>query len=738
MSAEANDFMATARKRFKVAVDASAENRISQLDDVRFAAGSPDNGWQWPDEIRNLRKDTTATDPMLTINKLPQHIKLITNEQRQNRPAGKVLPVDDKGDPEVAEIFNGIIRHVEVRSHADIAYSTACENQVTMGEGYWRILTEYCDETSFDQDIVIREIKNSFSVYLDPDGLRADSTGRKCMWGFITDDLPESEYKFQFPDAKSKADWDQSGLGNEYPGWWTGGTTVRIAEYFTIESVNKKLYLWADGSVSLEGDPETEARGPEKPAKTRTTTMRKVKWAKINGLEVLEGDEEKTGGKDWAGKYIPIIRVPGNEYIVDGKTWVSGVVRNAKDPQRMVNYWTSKEAAVLALAPKQPYMAAIEAIAGFESLYQTANTANHAYLPFNAFTEDGNLIPRPERVGMAMAPMGIINAKQGSADDLQATVGQYNPSIGAEAQEKSGVAIKARQRQADVGSYHYIDNLARAVCYSTEIIVDIAPKVMDTRRVARIVGIDGEPDTVTIDPDQQEAVREERDENGALQKFFNLNVGTYDVVATTGPSYTTKRIEAVEGMVTLTGANPDLWGVIGDLIVKNMDWPGAEEMAERIRKTIPPNLIEQPEEGDPEAQKAQLQQAAQALGQREAELNALAEQMQAGMAEAEKAGADAKTAKAAADVAASKVQSKVDELNAQQEALAAERREVDLAKRLAESEIARAQAESKLAISEAMQKAEKAIAAQQENQIAERLLGVENTLGKFEVQAQEP
>lgn len=603
-------FLTTARNRRKQAIDATADNRKIQLDDVKFAAGSPDNGWQWPEQIRQAREnDPNGARPVLTINKLPQHIRLVTNEQRQSRPSVKVLPVDDQGDEEVAEVLNGIIRHIEANSDADVAYDTACDNQVTHGEGFFRIVTDYCDETSFDQDILIKRVRNSFAVDMDPN--IQDPSGADAEWCFISDVLDQDDFDRQFPDAKPIS-WDIVGTGDEYEGWFIAdGKRVRVAEYFWFKDETKKLFLWRNGATSVEGGPIPEGvLAIEKPLKERRTTIRKVMWTKMNGCQVLQEQE-------WAGKYIPVVRVVGNEYEVDGKIVVSGLVRNAKDPQRMVNYWTSQEAEMLALAPKAPFVVASGQLEGHEDKWQKANTVNYAYLEYEPVVQDGVMVPRPERQQPPMPPAGIINAKMGAGDDLQSTVGQYNPSLGAEAQEKSGKAIIARQRQADIGTYHYVDNLARAIRHCGRILVDLIPKIYDTERVARILGEDGEPEHAKIDPNQTVPVIEQKNEQGEIEKIYNPGVGRYDVTVTVGPSYTTKRQEAAESMAQILQGNPNLWTVAGDLFVKNLDWPGADELAKRLRKMVPPQ-VSQDDDQPPELQQAmqvieQLQQQGQAL-----------------------------------------------------------------------------------------------------------------------------
>jgi hypothetical protein len=560
------EILATCRKRFKYAMDCYTQNRAYQLDDLKFAAASPDNGWQWPERVLNARvNDPNGPRPVLTINKLPQHIRLVTNEQRQNRPSIKVLPVDDKADPETAEVLNGIIRHIEYASDADIAYDTAGELQVKIGEGYVRVLTQYAENATpetQEQTICIVPIRSSFSVYLDPDGLKRDPTGRYCKWGFITDEMSEDEFKSQFPDAAA-IDWEQ-GTGEDYAPWLVDGDRVRIAEYFYVEETGE---------------------GPEK--------RKVIKWCKLNGFEILQK-------RDWAGKFLPIVRMVGNEDDVEGLLVTSGVIRNAKDAQRMYNYMASAEVEIVALAPKAPWVAPAGSFEGFEADWKDSNIKNFPYLEYNTIDgADGKPLPAPQRMPAPQPPAAIIAAKQAAAEDLQSTMGQYNPSLGAEASEKSGKAIIARQRQADIGTFHYIDNQGKAIRQLGRIILDLIPKVMDTQRIVRILGEDGEPDTAMIDPSMPQAVTEQQTERGVME-VFNPTIGEYDVRVTTGPSYTTKRQEAAEFMAQVLQGNKELMGVMGDLYFEMLDVPGAEAIAARIKRQIEatsPGLVEDEEDG---------------------------------------------------------------------------------------------------------------------------------------------
>lgn len=602
-----DDTMATMRSRLQMALAAYSDSREDELDDLRFMAGSPDNQWQWPADVLSTRGavqgQTINARPCLTINKLPQHVRQVTNEQRQNRPSGKVIPADDNADVQVAEIFNGVVRHIEYMSDADVAYDTACDNQVTYGEGYIRLLTEYCNEDSFDQDIRIGRIRNAFSVYMDP--TIQDPCGADAKWCFITEDILKSEYEEMFPDATPISTLMSQGVGNESMAQWLAEDTIRIAEYFYYVNERTTLHLYPDNQTAFTRTAKDKQLMAlfGKPLRTRDVVRKKVMWMKTNGFDVLEE-------REWPGKWIPVVRVVGNEWEVEGRMYISGLVRNAKDAQRMYNYWVSQEAEMLALAPKAPFIGYGGQFEGYEMQWKTANTTNWPYLEVNPDVTDGagNVLPLPQRAAPPLPQTGLIQAKMGAADDIKSTTGQYDASLGAQGNERSAKAIVAREKQGDVGTYHYVDNLARAIRHITRQIVDLIPKIYDTQRIARIIGVDGEVDMVKFNPMQPEPVKEIKDPitGATIEKIYNPSVGTYDVMVTTGPGYMTKRQEALDAMSQILQTNPQLWTVAGDLFIKNMDWPGAQEMAERFKKILDPKVLSQGDQS-PEMMAAQQQ-----------------------------------------------------------------------------------------------------------------------------------
>jgi hypothetical protein len=604
---EDEKLLAEAKANYKLAEEAWADNRKYALEDMKFRAGD-----QWPADIKKKREAEGL--PCLTVDKLNQYVRQIVNDGRQNRPASKVRPIDDKGDVQVAEAFQGLIRHICKRSRADQAFDTALEHAVVGGFGFFRILTEYAHENTFNQEIKIKRVSNPLSVLLDPNAREAD--GSDCMFGFVVEDVPKEKFKKLYPKA-SATDWTDSG----YSDGWSDEHNIRRCEYFYKVEVPTTLHLLADGtSVTEEAYQRSLAElGPEGVPpieQTREITTHKVKWCRMSGAEILEKN-------DWLGKFIPIIPVYGEELNVDGKVTYRGIIRPAKDPAMLYNFSRSAFAQRVALTPKAPWLIAEGQIEGHETEWENANSGNVSALVYKAADVEGRPIPPPSRISPTDVPAGFSQDMQLAEHDIQGSIGMYNASLGEQSNEKSGKAIMARQREGDVATFHYPDNLNRAIDYMSLQLVDLAPKVWDSRRLIRLLGEDGSITDAYVDPELGQAV-----EKRGKDTIYNLSVGIYDVSVETGPSYTTRRVESAEGMIAMAQANPQAWLTHGDLIAKAQDWPNAEEFAKRSRLTLPPEIRQAVEaedaSEDPEvaAMRAQMQQleqeAQQAIQEREA------------------------------------------------------------------------------------------------------------------------
>lgn len=578
-----------AKRDFMLSSEAESENRKLALEDVRFKVGE-----QWPMNVRQARD--IEQRPCLTINRMPQFIRQVTNDARHNRPSIKVSPCDAEGDEDIAEVINGLFRHIEARSNADVAYDTAVENQVTMGWGYIRVMTEYVDDNTFDQEIAIKRIKNPLTVYYDPDCSEPDySDARFCL---IVEDIAKSTFKELYPGSATASLCDFTSEGDaEHE--WIKKDTVRIAEYWVRKANKKKIYQLWDGTTTEHKPSEKELI-----VKEREIMGYEIKCYKISASDVLEK-------YDWAGKYIPIVPLIGDDTDVDGRRVLSGLVRNAQDPQRMLNYWSTAITEAIALAPKAPFLVAEGQIENYKQYWNAANVKSFPYLPYKPTTVEGQLIGPPQRQQAEPPIQAMMASVQMSNQQLMDTTGIYRSELGEDGQEVSGKAILARQTQSNITNFHYLDNLTRSIKYLATIVLDLIPHIYDAERTVRIIGEDGSESTLKIN--SQEPVLY----NG-VQKIFSMNVGRYDVVVNTGPSYSTKRQESAAQMLEFMRSFPESAPLIGDLMTKNLDWPGADAISERLKLMLPPQIQEAENSQDPvppqvQAKMSQMQQMIQHL-----------------------------------------------------------------------------------------------------------------------------
>lgn len=574
------DILARVRKRFKLCVAWESENRKAALEDLKFKAGD-----QWPADVAAQRN--TDRRPCLTVNKIPTFIHQITNDQRQNRPAINVSPVGDKGDPEAAKMYRGMIRAIERDSSADIAYDTAFDSAVSNGFGYFRILTEFESPDSFDQVLCIKRIRNPFTVYLDPDHQEPD--GADCNYAFVTERVTRDEFKDKWPDADIMP-FTEASIGDAYRDW-VDTETVRVAEYFEIKHVKKRLVELENGWSGFYDDLADEVKDHIRTKRVliereREAEVPQVRWYKVTAKNVLERN-------DWLGQWIPVIPVIGNEIDIEGKVKLSGLIRDSKDAQRIYNFGVTAEIELVALAPKAPWVVEEGQIEGHEQEWKTANTKNYPYLSYKGTSVGGKQAPPPQRQQMVGSPIGWINLKQGAAADMMATTGvRFDPTNADNRVDDSGRAIREHGRASANGNFQYIDNLARALKHCGRQLVDMIPKIYDGKRITTILREDGVEDRVMIDPNSNSAYKEVDDpRTGKKLKIFNPTMGKYACTVTIGPSYATKRIEASENMMLFAKAMPQTAQFIADLIAKNQDWPEAETIAARLAKTIPANLL---------------------------------------------------------------------------------------------------------------------------------------------------
>ena len=566
------DILAQARKDWDAAEQRERHNIRLAYEDLEFLAG--DELSQWPSRQRKERENDGR--PTLQINQLPQFVHQITGDIRQLRPSIKVVPVDSAADEQIADLRGGLIRYIENRSDASAIYFRAADSQVACGIGHWRVATEYADSSTFNQEIRIAPIEDGVAVLWDPDAVlptREDS--RFC---FVPVDMSRNAFEAAYPGVTPSAFDDENWAHNSS---WLSDDHVRVAEYWVKKPAKKLLALGLDGAIAdiTDADDTVIARTRAEGARIEERDSTQVCRYLVTASDVLEGPEE------WPGRFIPIVPVVGEEIRIGRKLIRNGVIRHAKDPQRMSNYFHSAHTETVALQPKAPFLVTETNVAKYQSTWEQANTKNFPYLPYEPDTKNGGAAP--QRVQPPVSSQGILDGLTMAREDLRAVIGIYDAGLGRPSNETSGKAILARQREGDVGSYLYIDNFARAVRQTGNIINDLIPHVYDTERTIRIMGEDGKIDVMAINKAQGIDPA-----SGDTLFAHDITAGSYDVVATMGPSYTTRREEARDGMTSFIQAAPQTAPLILDLIAKAQDWPMAEDIGKRMRATLPPKILQ--------------------------------------------------------------------------------------------------------------------------------------------------
>ena len=582
----------------KLANDADTMNRQEALEDLKFGGGD-----QWPVELQNSRN--LESRPVIVVNKVDNYCRQVCNQQRQQRPRIKVHAMNTHEDMVDAQTIQGIVRHIENNSNADHAYDNAFEYAVRMGWGYFRVRTDYVSEDSFEQEIYIDPIDNPFTVYFDPNSVAPDgSDADRCL---ITTMMPKKEFSKIYPDAAvdGGTSFTQRGTGDSQSEWITK-EDIRLAEYFYTVREKATLYQLSDGSSTFAENKDFFARlqmAGIVVVDKRPSYKKTIKYCKLTANDIIE---EGT----WAGKYIPIIPVYGRHIVIGDKRKKFGMIRYAKDPQRMYNFWQTSITEGVALAPKAKWLIAEGQDEGHESDWANANIKSFPLLRYKQTDIEGRAAPVPQRLQPEPPQAGIMAAAAGVDDDIKSIMGVFDP-----AQLKqgniSGKALNGQQQQVDLTNFDYYDNLTRSISHCGTIILDLLPKIYDTERVMRIIGDDGKPELLTIN---------QRDSVGRV--LNDMTVGQYDVVMDTGPGYNSKRQEAVDSMLPLLQADPALMQTCGDLVFRNMDWPGADVIADRLAAANPLAQIDEHSDIPPQVQ-MQLAQAKKQVADMQQQMEAM-------------------------------------------------------------------------------------------------------------------
>jgi len=610
-------------ERFQYCSEWESDFRDLYVQDVKFANGDADNGWQWPDDLRRDRMINRR--PALTINKVQNHVNLVVNDSRQNKAAITIKPAGNESSFQAAQGVEALIRNIEYLSSASTIYDDAAQSQVEGGIGYFRVVSVYPDPMSFSQELRIEPVQNHINVFLDPD--IKQKNGSDAMYGFIFEDIPRREYERQYGEAAPVGS-EPFGLGIGAD--WVKPEHVRVAEYYRINVKKEELVYFKQGDKEAtffrsevpqgmrralreaEAAVKDGTAGPDIMVQTRPTEIRQLQWFKIGAHRILERREYKT-------KFIPIVRFVGRERVIQNRLDRKGLTRSMKDAQRMYNYNSSAEAEAAALSTKTNWIASLESIAGNENAWNRSNIDNKALLTYRHKDRDGDPIPPPQRIDPAKSAEAYIAGMEIASRELEMASGQGPAQFGKPQRERSGVAISNSQRMSDILTFDFIDNQALGIQYAGMILLDWIPHCYDTKQVVQILDKDNTERMLTIDPNASMAYDEQKD-GDKISAVLNPNIGRYKVQAQPGPAYATQRQEAWNAFVQIVTGSPDMMNEIGDLMFLSADFPMADDIAQRLRrkiKQLTPWMLDDNPELNPMVQQLQMQmqQAGQQIGE---------------------------------------------------------------------------------------------------------------------------
>lgn len=591
------DEFAALRERFSKVAEMWNDDRKRYKDDMHFLHVD-----HWPPGVR-MQRSSDPTNPRLCleIDQLSQYQRQVINDSRQNRPQIKVRPVDTKADIETAKIFDGLCRHWQEASNADTCYDLALECATGGGFGYFRILHDYLHDSTFDQDFFFVPVANPLTVYF---GEYTEVDGSDCKEVWICEEIPKDEYEERYP-GKETTSWE--GEGSKYGDWC--GEKIRVAELYEMKLVPKIIHMLEDGTLCDDEEYQSAiAEGIEVPPIKGTRQVHKkcLYWSKFNGAEYLDEPREEPGDR------IPVFPVWANVHNIDGKVIRKSMIHKSRDAQLLYDYAQTAFAERVGQSPEAPWIAAEGQTAGYEDEWDgTRSVRVQHYRPLSV---DGKPLPPPQRQNPSDVPAGFAQVMAQAEHGIQTSLGMYAASIGKKGNATSGIQEREQAHKGDVSSFHYHDNLARAIRSAGRYLISAAPKVLDTPRVVRILGLDGTAQQVRIDPSLPTAVVGQ-----GANAIFNIGVGVYDVAVDIGPSYQTSRQASAAGMLALAQADPTMWNTHGDLIAEAQDWPEAQRFAERSKLLLPPQILaveQAKKQSSPEVAQIKMQ-AEQALGQKD-------------------------------------------------------------------------------------------------------------------------
>lgn len=598
------------RERCSLMIEGDRENRNDAKADIRFVSKP---GEQWDDTVKKARNGR----PCYEFDKLSIKAQRVINEMRANRPAGKVRAVEDSDKP-TATVREGLCRNIANVSDLDTICDYAGVYQTEGGMGAWRVTTEYVKNALRKQRIRAEAIPNPFCLYWDP--ASTDPLKRDAADWCLLDNLSNAEYKSKYKDAKKVSFEEGECTANAE---WDNKEQVRVCEYWYKEPYKRELWLLQNGKTI---DPaKEEKRRPGSTAKLASQIVEKgeVDCDKIM-MCIASGDAILEGPLEQAGSNHRFIVVHGAWKIVDDKPMWWGLVRKAKDAQRRYNVTQTAITETIASAPNSQFWATVKQSAGLTDQWDRAQTEN---LPYMLYNSDPAAPGEPRRMAGPQIPSALMAESQIADQELKDVTGVYDAALGERSNEKSGVAISRREQQTQLVNFNFPDNMAKGVQRTWEIFNDLIGEVMDTEQIVRTLGVDGSEDYIKVNTMGV-------GDDGLPIIVNDLTTGEFDITVTVGPSFATQSQEATEFYAQMAQSDPMLMPTAGDLVYKAAQTPYADEIAERRRAMLPPQIQEMLNKD--KSVPPEVAQAMQQVKQMQAMVDQHAQLVQAAAAEADK------------------------------------------------------------------------------------------------------
>lgn len=557
-------------------MDVEKYNREMASEAVRFVHGR--NG-QWEDDVFSATGDKK---PRYTFDQASPVVNQIAGEIEQADFGIKVAPTGGEATEDLAKLYDGMIRNIQNVSEATKIYNAAGRKMVTSGIGGWRVKHDFVDADSFDMDLMITPLLDfGCRVWFDRTAKEQDKSDAKHC--HVIQPMSLSDYNDKFPDGSESSVGLSICSTQNNVDFGYNADDIFIGQIYYKKEVKRTLVLMTDGSVREDNDDfkKIEDELAEKGITVDVDDNGERRERKRNKIVVMsrlfDANDWLIEPEETVFSHVPVVPVYGNYDIEQNVTYYYGAVEKMMDPQRVMNYSLSREIEEGALAPRAKWWMTLKQMAGFEKTLATLNTNAD---PVQGYNHDPEAPGAPQQSGGAQINQGLRVLSESMSMMITKVAGLFSANMGDNPGLQSGVAIKSLQDKGDTGTVKYFSSLEVGICHTGKILVGAIPIVYDTKRQVRITQEDGTAEMTVVN----DKIFDE--ETNAFVPSNDLSIGKYDVTCSAGPSFQNRQQEAVTGILEASQVNPAIMEVGGDILTRNMSFPGAEQISERLRAQL--------------------------------------------------------------------------------------------------------------------------------------------------------